>query len=241
MQTLEVRMTHTLARLRRTAQGMGAWSLDRSEYSYAEIADAVRLYEAKLNQLDRLRSINKRNALTRSEYLTAHKIKQQRRSQVALARNKAKRDRKQKRREYRVYKEHRESQDKRDRKKFGLIGWAVLCVGDSSIAANLRRRLESAMSPDGRISSDEIDRVFWVVGGSKPYKDDIVRRIAHIIDEPEDLTIYAHQWNACTNLEQKQTLLDAWLFTTDKLIVIKDLAGTIRREKRYAPTTSGLQ
>ena len=231
MQTLEVRMTHTLARLRRTAQGMGAWSLDRSEYSYAEIADAVRLYEAKLNQLDRLRSINKRNALTRSEYLTAHKIKQQRRSQVALARNKAKRDRKQKRREYRVYKEHRESQDKRDRKKFGLIGWAVLCVGDSSIAANLRRRLESAMSPDGRISSDEIDRVFWVVGGSKPYKDDIVRRIAHIIDDvsSDDLTAYANAWNACATLSEKQALLDDWCISTDKLTDIKDLARSIRK------------
>jgi hypothetical protein len=234
MQTLEVRMTHTLAILRRNAVDMGAWSLDRSGYSYAEIADAVSRYEDKLNQLERLRSIGKRETLDRSDYLAAHKVKQQHRSQVALERNRAKRDRKRKRQDYRVYKEHSEGQDKRDRQKLGIIGWAVLCVGNSSIATNLRRRLESALSDSGRLTSEKIDQVFWVVGGSESYRDAVVSRIAHLIDPPRDFTACAEAWNQCKDRMAKEALIESWNFSTDELQKVRDLAGTLRRAKRCA-------
>lgn len=73
------------------------------------------------------------------------------------------------------YKEHNEKRNKKELSELG-VQFCLLSIKDYAVQANLRRRIESYHN-EGKLTLPNVDLVFNVVGGSKVYKDDVVKKL----------------------------------------------------------------
>jgi hypothetical protein len=188
----------------------------------------VRAYNAKLDQLNRVRELICPTVTPRNELLKVWTAKASHKRRLKTAQNRLKKCRKAKRQAYKRFKEHSETA----RKRSDPVTWALMPVDNVDIRSWLHRRLVAIVDDGGLLEAD-LRTAFNAVGDSDQYYESVKARLK-ILPQKENSDLdpsLIDRW-ATSNMAEKQKLITDLNLSAYQISTLRESARLLRVEKR---------